>query len=55
MEAMFRQSLGTFGQGMKVFVFDAAGVTSCKPGGLTVPFADETYTWQTPIPGCSGS
>lgn len=53
MEAMFRQSLGAFGQGMKVFVFDAAGVTSCKPGGLTVPFAGETYTWQTPIPGCA--
>ena len=53
MEALFRQSLGAFGQGMKVFVFDAAGVTSCKPGGLAVPFAGETYTWQTPIPGCA--
>jgi hypothetical protein len=54
MEAMFRQSLGAFGQGTKVFVFDAAGVTSCKPdGGLTVLFAGETYTWQTPIPGCA--
>jgi hypothetical protein len=55
MEALFRQSLGTFGQGMKVFVFEAAGVTSCKAGGLSVRFAGETYTWQTPIPGCSGS
>jgi hypothetical protein len=52
-EAMFRQSLGAMGKGAKMFVFDAAGVDSCKPGGMSIPFAGETYTWDTPIPGCS--
>jgi hypothetical protein len=51
--AIFRKSLGALGEGTKVFVFDADGVNSCKPGGLTVPFAGENYTWQTPVPGCS--
>jgi hypothetical protein len=53
LEAMFRKSLGAMGEGMKVFVFDASGVNSCGPGGLAVSLAGETYTWQTPIPGCS--
>jgi hypothetical protein len=51
-EAMFRQSLGAMGKGAKMFVFDAADVDSCKTGGMSIPFAGETYTWDTPIPGC---
>jgi hypothetical protein len=52
LEAMFRQTAGAMGKGMKVFVFDAGAVNSCMQGGLTVPLAGETYTWETPIPGC---
>jgi hypothetical protein len=51
-ETMFRQSLGAMGKGAKMFVFDAADVDSCKKGGMSIPFAGETYTWDTPIPGC---
>jgi hypothetical protein len=54
-ETMFRQSAGAMGQGMKLFVFDAGTVNSCKQGGLAVVLAGETYTWQTPIPGCPGA
>jgi hypothetical protein len=52
METVFRQSFGAMGKGMKTFVFDAGAVHSCEKGGMSVPFADETYTWETPIPGC---
>jgi len=51
-ESMFRQSLGAMGKGMKMFVFDAGDVDSCKKGEMSIPFAAETYTWDTPIPGC---
>jgi len=51
-EAMFRQSLGAMGKGMKMFVFDAGDVDSCKKGGMSIPFAAETYTWDTPFPSC---
>jgi hypothetical protein len=52
LEAMFRQTAGAMGKGMKVFVFDAGAVNSCTHGELTVPLAGETYTWETPIPAC---
>ena len=52
LESMFRQTLGPMGNGMKVFVFDAGDVGSCYPGQLSVKLVDETYTWDTPFPGC---
>jgi hypothetical protein len=52
-EGMLRQSLGTMGKGMKVFVFEAGGVGACKDSGLSIPLAGETYTWKTPVPGCA--
>lgn len=52
-EKMFSQTLGSMGKGMKMFVFEPGEVDACKKGELTVPFADETYTWETPFPGCS--
>jgi hypothetical protein len=55
LETMFRQSAGALGAGTKTFVFDPGGVNSCRPGGLGVPLAGETYTWETPIPGCSAT
>jgi hypothetical protein len=51
-ETMFRQSLGAMGKGMKMFIVEAGDVDSCKKGGMSIPLAGETYTWNTPIPGC---
>jgi hypothetical protein len=51
-EKMFEQSLGAMGGGMKMFVFEPGDLGACKKGQLSVPFADETYTWDTPFPGC---
>jgi hypothetical protein len=53
LETAFRQSLGNMGKGTKLFVFDAASVDACGKGRLSVSLANETYTWDTPIPGCS--
>ena len=52
-ETMFRQSLGAMGKGARMFVFDAGDVDSCKKGGMSIPYAGETYTWDTPFPGCA--
>lgn len=47
-----RQSLGAMGEGMKFMVFEGASVRACEKGRLSVIFAGETYTYDTPIPGC---
>jgi len=52
MTSVFSQLLGPFGKGFHWFVFDAGSVHPCGDGGLSIPFADEVYTYQTPIPGC---
>jgi hypothetical protein len=52
LEAALRQSLGRTGAGTKFFTFDAGTVRACEKGGISVPFAGETYTWETPFPGC---
>ena len=52
-EAALRQSTGRIGNGTRFFIFDADGVRACEKGGLSVPYAGETYTWDTPFPGCS--
>jgi hypothetical protein len=52
-EATFRQSLGRLGDSTKFFIFDAGTVHACEKGGISVPLAGETYTWETPFPGCS--
>ena len=52
MEGVFRQVVGPMGKGMKTFIFDSGSVGVCKSGVLSVPYAGETYTWKTPIPGC---
>jgi hypothetical protein len=51
-EAGARQSLGRLGDGNKIFTFDAGTVRACEKGGISIPFAGETYTWDTPFPGC---
>ena len=50
--ASMRQAIGAMGQGMHFFVFDAGAVHACAKGQLAIPFAGETYTYDTPFPGC---
>jgi hypothetical protein len=52
-EASIRQSLGRLGEGTKFFTFDAGTVRACENGVMSMPLAGETYTWETPFPGCS--
>jgi len=54
LQAALNQSLGAMGQGIHWFVFEAGGVHACGPGpgGLSIPFEGETYTYETPIPSC---
>lgn len=52
LSGIMKQSLGAMGEGMKFFVYDSEGVDACKAGKLVVPYADETYTFDTPVPGC---
>src|SRR5262249_12551968 len=53
METLFRQSFGAMGNGMRTFLFDTGTVHSCNQGRLSVLYAGETYTWETPIPSCT--
>lgn len=52
MTSVFGQSLGAFGKGFHWFVFEPGAVHACEPGMLKIPFEDEVYTYETPIPGC---
>lgn len=54
LQSLARQSpLGPIAQGMRWFVYQADTIHSCMPGRLSVPLAGETYTYDTPIPGCT--
>jgi len=48
---VMRQTIGQMGQGMHFFAFEG-GVHACEKGQLSIPFAGETYIYDTPIPGC---
>jgi hypothetical protein len=52
MQTQLRQTLGAMGQGLRWFVFDGSTIHSCAAGKVSVPFQGETYTYDTPIPGC---
>jgi hypothetical protein len=52
LESFLRQTLGSMGSGMKMFVFEAGDIGSCNRGQLSILLANETYTWDTPFPGC---
>jgi hypothetical protein len=47
-----RQSMGALGEGMKFLVFESGDVRACEKGQLSVTYSGETYTYDTPIPGC---
>ncbi len=50
--ASMQQAMGAIGQSTTWHVFESGGVDACKPGELRVRYADETYTYKTPVPGC---
>jgi hypothetical protein len=47
-----RQGMGAMGQGIKFLVFESGDVRACEKGRLSVTYAGQTYTYDTPIPGC---
>lgn len=54
--AIMRQTIGKMGENLQVFVFDAdKRLAPCTKGGLFVPIDGETYSFETPIPGCPKS
>jgi hypothetical protein len=53
MEGIFAKAMGPLGQNFHWLVFDGSKIKSCaQNAGFTVNFADEHYTYVTPIPGC---
>ena len=53
LQGLARQNVGPIGQGMRWFVYEGSTVHSCQPGKMSVPYGGETYTFDTPIPGCA--
>jgi hypothetical protein len=51
-QTIFARALGPLGQGTHWFAFEHGSVHACGKGGMSVRFAGETYTYETPIPGC---
>jgi len=47
-----RQGIGAMGEGMQFYVFESRNTRACAQGGLSVAYLAETYTWETPVPGC---
>jgi hypothetical protein len=44
--------IGPIAQGMRWLVYQVDTIHSCMPGKMSVPLGGETYTYDTPIPGC---
>jgi hypothetical protein len=52
-ENLARQTpVAPLAQGMHWFVYQADTIHSCASGRMSVAFSGETYTFDTPIPGC---
>ena len=52
LQAILQKSFGPMGQGFHWFVFEGGAVHACEAGGLSVAYDGETYTYETPFPGC---
>ena len=46
------RALGPAGKGFRWFAFDGSNVNSCAAGAFAIKYANEAYTFETPIPGC---
>ena len=53
-EEMFGHSFGLTNQNVRWFVYNAGPLSACGTGTLLVPYQDETYRYDLPIPGCAG-
>jgi len=51
LQAVLPKAFGPMGQGFRWFVFAGGAVHACE-AGLSVAYDGETYTYETPIPGC---
>lgn len=51
-QSLFTKMLGPFGKSVHWTVFDGSNTKPCGNGGFRVVYAGETYTYDTPIPGC---
>lgn len=49
---IFGRALGPIGKGIRWFTFDGNNVKSCAAGAFAIKYANEAYTFETPIPGC---
>jgi hypothetical protein len=52
MGSFMRQSMGAMGEGIKYMVLESNDVRACEKGRLSVRYSGETYTYDTPLPGC---
>lgn len=52
LQGVMKKMIGPMGEGIHWFVFEAGAVHSCEKGGLAIAYDGETYTYDTPIPGC---
>jgi len=52
LQGVLKKMIGPMGEGIHWFVFEAGAVHSCEKGGLVIAYDGETYTYDTPVPGC---
>ncbi len=52
LQSMFARILGPYGAGIRWFAFDSSAVRACGKGGLRIPVDGDTYSFDTPVPGC---
>lgn len=53
-QALARQSqIGPLAQGVHWFVYQTDTIRSCASGRMSIALSGETYTYDTPIPGCA--
>jgi hypothetical protein len=53
LQGVLKKTIGPMGEGIQWFVFDPGAVRACGEGGLSISYDGETYTYETPVPGCS--
>lgn len=52
LKSLLPRMIGPMGKGMEMFVYEPGGVEACKAGKVSVVMPQETYTFDTPLPGC---
>lgn len=52
MGTVMRKNMGVAGQNLKFYAYQSGDVRACEKGRFSIAYAGETYTYDTPIPGC---